>query len=66
MACFKVAPVFGILEMVTVTMETAKISKTSKCSKLYKILHQCSLTCVDALFDFEIFKMAAVTLAILV
>ena len=41
MACPKVAPVFGISEMVTVTMETAKISKISKCSKRDEILQQC-------------------------
>ena len=33
MACPKVAPVFGILEMVPVTMDIAKISKISKCMK---------------------------------
>lgn len=42
MACANVASVFGILEMVTVTsMETAKISKILKCSKLSKILQKC-------------------------
>ena len=40
MACTNVAPVFGILEMVTVTMKTAKISKISKCSKRDEILQQ--------------------------
>lgn len=40
MTSANVTSVFGILELVTVTMETAKMAKKSKCSKMYETSHE--------------------------
>ena len=53
---------FGILKMAAVTMETAKIWKTSKCFKFKETYNKCCLAYVALTFDFGIFKMAAVTM----
>ena len=53
---------FGILKMAAVTMETAKIWKTSKCFKFNETYNKCCLAYVDLTFEFGIFKMAAVTM----
>lgn len=41
MLCPTVAPVFGFVEIGTVTIKTAKISKLLKCSKINETLQEC-------------------------
>ena len=53
---------FGIFKMAAVTMETAKIWKTSKCFKFNETYNKCCLAYVDLTFEFGIFKMAAVAM----
>ena len=54
---------FGIFKMAAVTMETAKIQKTSKCFKFIETYNKCCSANVDLTFEFGISKMAAVTMA---
>ncbi len=54
---------FGIFKMAAVTMETAKIRKTSKCFKFIETYNKCCSANVDLTFEFGISKMAAVTMA---
>ena len=48
--------------MAAVTMETAKIWKTSKCFKFNETYNKCCLAYVELTFEFGIFKMGAVTM----
>ena len=54
---------FGIFKMAAVTMETAKIQKTSKCFKFIETYNKCCSANVDLTFEFGISKMATVTMA---
>ena len=53
---------FGIFKMAAVTMETAKIWKTSKCFIFNETYNRCCQAFVDLTFELGIFKMAAVAM----
>lgn len=47
-------------KMILVVMETERMCKMEKSSKLYETLWNCCLANADEVFDFEVFKLAAV------